>query len=1149
MAQNHMPKRRKDLPPIPHQHHHYHHSQVQVPANPGLGAADLDYIIAAYTASWGPRETPMKPTIPRHHLPSKGLQPSTKCRQMLAPTPVYIPPKPHHLFPMNRYRGQVHQAEDITYELDFIQEASNSRPLSPVNGRTPVTTRSTDQPSTSQNQQQSSQTHPMEMQTIGGGVPDESTDIQTRDSNFGCWPKRHSRRHSYGPPEPPASTPTFPKPKTLKDYLIIIGLTILLIASAVVGAYFMSGGWAKLFGNKSGQSSGNGSPSTPIDPHLNDRRVTLQMDVGGEDEAPLVLGLVYPDVISPGPLGSGEKKSVFGSKTVYSEGNIGMYVIPKLPDGSNATSGVTAIHAGVMVGTNKVVFVERWDIHGTAVKAGNITAWSTEYDIETNTFRPLSLLSNVFCGAGALLPDGRLMVIGGAEAHDSMMGPNGRVPAILDGEKAVRFIKPSTSPTGTFGKEDWLDIPNADKVSLLEERWYPTVLSLPDGRVIIIGGTNQGVQFNSNASFNVPSVEFLPKPSDTSPILPFLRDTLPVNLYGVSAVMPSGHIFLFLSNRSTLLDPSDTYTELNHFVLGIEDPVKEGDTAKTCISVTSSSVWSAMTKSANVSVPTAINDDDDTVPVSQEKLQSALGTSVVTCTASDSNSPAWRSQLFSFFRRYHDVAVSNTTQIPFQKAGIIFNAFSRMCLAAMKTNAGYHAGFLPCDRDDFHQLFEISSNPDGRTVFIKSVLQKVGCLSSAGITGPTIHFATCKKDSKQTQIESQSFSRVVISAYVQGGYFEYPQLAPGPFRSYPLTGFGAMLPLDPSQSYEPTMIVCGGSDNLSMQNASGKINPIFESAYARALDSCGTIRPERPSEDWKGEKDPMPTGGRVMGDFVLLPDGTALVVNGAGAGMAGWDKGRNPQTTALLYLPNNDDGDKWRVLNSTTIARLYHSVAFLLPDGRVMIGGSAPNAASETIVGAAFQNEVTVEYYIPHYLMHPDGAPSRRPAIILPQNLSKTSTKASELTGWREPWQYNTSRAFTIRIPKDKEDAASDPVRLQFSLLHTGFRTHSTGMSERHIWLRSLLITDVMIAPTLNMTERPGTKRGNSGALVTRQSSENDEYVDVKVAVESPWMPTVAPPSWYMLFAVLDGIPSIARWVQIGSDPAGMGVYGANFKL
>ena len=76
--------------------------------------------------------------------------------------------------------------------------------------------------------------------------------------------------------------------------------------------------------------------------------------------------------------------------------------------------------------------------------------------------------------------------------------------------------------------------------------------------------------------------------------------------------------------------------------------------------------------------------------------------------------------------------------------------------------------------------------------------------------------------------------------------------------------------------------------------------------------------------------------------MVALPDGTILIVNGAKQGKAGFASATLPNLNAVLYDPSLPIGSRFSIFNSTTIARMYHSEATLLPDGRVIISGSDP---------------------------------------------------------------------------------------------------------------------------------------------------------------------------------------------------------------
>ncbi|KAK6938919.1 Galactose oxidase-like, Early set domain [Dillenia turbinata] len=149
------------------------------------------------------------------------------------------------------------------------------------------------------------------------------------------------------------------------------------------------------------------------------------------------------------------------------------------------------------------------------------TAHSVKYNVVSNTFLALEVLTDVWCSSGAAMPDGRLVQTGGFN----------------DGERRVRVILPC--PTC-----DWQEFPNG----LAARRWYATNHLLPDGRQIIIGGRTE---------FNY---EFYPKTPTTSGVfnLPFLSQTddpsQENNLYPFVHLNVDGNLFIFANNRAILFD-------------------------------------------------------------------------------------------------------------------------------------------------------------------------------------------------------------------------------------------------------------------------------------------------------------------------------------------------------------------------------------------------------------------------------------------------------------------------------------------------------------------------------------------------------------------------------------------------------------------
>ena len=86
-----------------------------------------------------------------------------------------------------------------------------------------------------------------------------------------------------------------------------------------------------------------------------------------------------------------------------------------------------------------------------------------------------------------------------------------------------------------------------------------------------------------------------------------------------------------------------------------------------------------------------------------------------------------------------------------------------------------------------------------------------------------------------------------------------------------------------------------------------------------------------------------------------------MIMNGAHQGVAGFGLATDPNFNAILYDPTKPVGQRFSILGNTIVARLYHSEATLLPDGRVLVSGSDPQTPG-------FPEEMRIEVYIPPYL-------------------------------------------------------------------------------------------------------------------------------------------------------------------------------------
>jgi hypothetical protein len=124
-----------------------------------------------------------------------------------------------------------------------------------------------------------------------------------------------------------------------------------------------------------------------------------------------------------------------------------------------------------------------------------------------------------------------------------------------DGGTAIRMLNPSDDGTAEYiqGSTSYdITEDTGNWLQMTGRRWYPMVEALEDGSLMIIGGDKNGGYVNTVAQDN-PTYEFFPPKGDGSAIdLQFLSDTLPINLYALTWLLPSGNL-LMQANRKTIL--------------------------------------------------------------------------------------------------------------------------------------------------------------------------------------------------------------------------------------------------------------------------------------------------------------------------------------------------------------------------------------------------------------------------------------------------------------------------------------------------------------------------------------------------------------------------------------------------------------------
>ena len=153
------------------------------------------------------------------------------------------------------------------------------------------------------------------------------------------------------------------------------------------------------------------------------------------------------------------------------------------------------------------------------------------------------------------------------------------------------------------------------------------------------------------------------------------------------------------------------------------------------------------------------------------------------------------------------------------------------------------------------------------------------------------------------------------------------------------------------------------------------------------------------------------TYARQFANCAVLPNGEVIVMGGNTSGLKFNDTGSilpceiwNPQT------------GRWRTVASISVPRNYHSLALLLPDGRVLSGGGGLSGNSA--------DHRDAQLYTPAALFNTNGTPATRPVL----NTAPTSIGASAI--------------FTV---------TGTPGLSQFALIKMAAITHSVSTDLRRL--------------------------------------------------------------------------------------------------
>ncbi|KAK0476749.1 glyoxal oxidase [Armillaria novae-zelandiae] len=281
-----------------------------------------------------------------------------------------------------------------------------------------------------------------------------------------------------------------------------------------------------------------------------------------------------------------------------------------------------------------------------------------------------------------------------------------------------------------------------------------------------------------------------------------------------------------------------------------------------------------------------------------------------------------------------------------------------------------------------------------------------GYVNDAGQDNPTYEFFPSKGDPIPSQILQTTLptnlyplTQTGIPPSLITTLTEETPLDPIPdaVRTYPASAGTIMLPLTPANNWSATVLFCDGC-------------PTWNIAANPTSTSCGSYT----------QDDPLPEG-RSMANFIFLPDGRVLCT--AGYGNDTWAIGQSyadkPVLQPIIYDPSAPKGSRWssQGLSPSTVPRMYHSAATLLPDG----------------AGITYPTEYRVEKFYPSYYNE------RRPE---PHGILKQLSYGG-------PY-------FDISL--DSQDLFGNVQNVQSAkviVIRTGFSTHSMNMGQRYVELQS----------------------------------------------------------------------------------------------
>jgi hypothetical protein len=214
----------------------------------------------------------------------------------------------------------------------------------------------------------------------------------------------------------------------------------------------------------------------------------------------------------------------------HSPASVGVWVEP--PSGqsvvvSPTNTDLVAVHMAVLH-SGRVLMFSADDADFSHIDKVKTRVWDPETNVVTTPLFPYPTHKNLFCAGHCLLPDGRVLVVGG---HSIFLGGAAA--------KEIHTFDPATNAWTRHGP-------------MAKQRWYPTCVTLQDGRALIASGS-EGQGPPSILGGVVHDVEVFDPTNNGFTTFPNVHGD--ICMYPYMFVLPGGLLFFHSRNVSKLFTP------------------------------------------------------------------------------------------------------------------------------------------------------------------------------------------------------------------------------------------------------------------------------------------------------------------------------------------------------------------------------------------------------------------------------------------------------------------------------------------------------------------------------------------------------------------------------------------------------------------